>query len=75
MQDEDVLTDFLSDVQVGIETLEMESWKACCVTQRSSPLNFDGSSRQSGGVQVLSIPNNDKREGYNPTTTYSSRTM
>jgi len=75
MQDEDVLSDFLSDVQVGIETLEMQSWTACCVTERSSPLNLDGS-RQSGGVQVLPIPKNNKGEGgYNPTTTYSSQTM
>lgn len=74
MQDEDVLSDFLSDVQVGIETLEMQSWTACCVTERSSPLNLDGS-RQSGRVQVLPIPKNNKEEGYDPTSTYSSRTM
>lgn len=33
-QDEDVLSDFLTDVKAGIETLEMES---LCCAQRSSP--------------------------------------
>ena len=34
--DDDVVSDFFTDVKVGIETLELESWKACCAQRQDS---------------------------------------
>ena len=54
-EDEDAVSDFFTDVKVGIETLELESWKACCAQRQDSlsryqsPLAKHENVRGSGG--------------------------